>query len=110
MVRSKIPVVNGLDIDSATRCAHYHSDIDVIAIRFKCCGKWFACYECHEAVADHDPAVWPKEEQDQKAILCGVCGHQLTIDEYFNSNSTCPDCRARFNPGCANHYHLYFEI
>jgi uncharacterized CHY-type Zn-finger protein len=41
--------------------------------------------------------------------LCGACGHQLTVNEYLNCNSVCPRCRSQFNPGCANHYYLYFE-
>jgi len=102
--------VQGVDVDPQTRCAHYHSEIDIIAIKFKCCGSWFPCYECHAAVApDHLPQVWPRNEFDQPAVLCGNCGYRLAIDEYLNSGSTCTNCNARFNPGCANHYHLYFE-
>jgi uncharacterized CHY-type Zn-finger protein len=102
-------VVIGVDVDSQTRCLHYHSPSDIIAIKFKCCGKWFPCYECHYAMADHDPLVWPLSEFRQKAILCGACGEQLSIQEYFECGSQCPSCGAGFNPGCANHYHLYFE-
>jgi uncharacterized CHY-type Zn-finger protein len=25
-------------------------------------------------------------------------------------DSICPRCAGAFNPGCANHYHLYFEV
>jgi uncharacterized CHY-type Zn-finger protein len=41
--------------------------------------------------------------------MCGECGNQLSIRKYLNSDSTCPRCESRFNPGCSNHYHLYFE-
>lgn len=101
--------VLGADIDPQTRCLHYHGDLDVIAIKFKCCDQWYPCYECHAAVADHAPGVWPKSEFNKVAILCGACGHQLTTSEYLNCGSACPACSAKFNPGCANHYHLYFE-
>jgi hypothetical protein len=33
----------------------------------------------------------------------------LTIRQYLNRQAVCPVCRARFNPGCALHHHLYFE-
>lgn len=109
MVNSTIDV-KGIDVDAETRCAHYHSEIDIIAIKFKCCGEWFPCFDCHAAIADHEPAVWTKEERNKKAILCGACRHHLTIAEYFECGSRCPRCAADFNPGCANHYQLYFEI
>jgi len=104
------PVVSGVDVDSETRCGHWNTELDIIAIKFKCCGRWYPCFECHAELAGHEPAVWPNEEFDEKAILCGACGHQLTINEYMNCRSICPACNAPFNPGCANHYHLYFEV
>jgi uncharacterized CHY-type Zn-finger protein len=99
----------GKDVDAQTRCAHYHSPVDIIAIKFKCCGDWFPCFECHAENTDHAARVWAIEERDTKAILCGNCGNQLTISEYFKCASVCPKCKASFNPGCTNHYHLYFE-
>jgi uncharacterized CHY-type Zn-finger protein len=41
--------------------------------------------------------------------LCGGCGHQLSVKEYLQCDSVCTKCRRAFNPGCARHYHLYFE-
>ncbi len=102
--------VTGVDIDAETRCDHYHSDLDIIAIRFKCCGVWFPCIACHGELADHAARAWPVNERNTKAILCGKCGHQLSITEYFDSGSVCPFCNSKFNPGCENHYHLYFEL
>ena len=101
--------VKGTNVDAQTRCAHYHKAFDIIAIRFKCCGEWFPCFECHRENAPHQPEVWSAKEFDAKAILCGNCGHQLAIDEYLTSDAACPRCAASFNPGCARHYHLYFE-
>ncbi len=100
----------GIGVDAETRCAHYRSPLDIIAVKFKCCGKWFPCYECHAESETHQPLVWAKNEFHSKAILCGVCGHQLTVGEYLASGSICPQCQSRFNPGCATHYHLYFEV
>lgn len=101
--------VFGKSIDHQTRCVHWHSQLDVIAIKFKCCDKYYPCFSCHEEEADHKHQVWAKTEFDEKAILCGVCGHELSIKEYMDSNNTCTNCQAGFNPGCSNHYHLYFE-
>ncbi|CAN5152354.1 CHY zinc finger protein [soil metagenome] len=99
----------GTDVDAQTRCAHYNSEIDIIAIKFKCCGKWFPCFKCHAGHTNHSAEVWSVEESDTLAILCGICGYQLAISEYFKCASVCPKCFSNFNPGCANHYHLYFE-
>lgn len=104
------PQVLGLDVDSETRCRHYHSENDRIAIRFYCCGNYFSCYECHEAAGCNNPSVWPKEQFHEKAILCGSCGTELSIREYLDCASACPHCAAAFNPGCSLHKHLYFEV
>lgn len=104
------PAVKGKLADEQTRCVHYHSMLDVIAIKFKCCGEYYPCFQCHEEETAHAPEIWKKEEWDEKAILCGVCGLEMTIRQYVSSNNQCPGCNAAFNPGCSRHYHLYFEI
>ncbi len=111
VVNSKINGINifGKPVDNQTRCVHWHSQLDVIAIKFKCCDKYYPCFSCHEETTDHKPEVWPRAEFDTKAILCGVCGTELTINEYMGSDNTCPKCQAAFNPSCSKHYHLYFE-
>lgn len=96
-------------IDAQGRCRHYHSEKDIIAIKFKCCGQWYACIHCHEELADHAPAQWPKEELAEEAVMCGACTTALSIEDYLASGNQCPSCGAAFNPGCANHYHYYFE-
>ena len=101
--------VAGVGVDAETRCAHYDGARDVVAIRFACCGRYFACYRCHRAVADHPATVWPREAFDRAAILCGVCGTELSVEAYLGCNHQCSDCGAGFNPGCANHRHRYFE-
>jgi uncharacterized CHY-type Zn-finger protein len=102
--------VLGVDVDPQTRCAHYHDERDIIAIKFKCCGKWFSCHQCHATLAGHAAQVWSKEEFGEHAVLCGNCGQQLTIGEYLQCESVCPHCERQFNPGCARHHHLYFEM
>ncbi|WP_041121280.1 CHY zinc finger protein [Jeotgalibacillus alimentarius] len=101
--------VYGAVIDSETRCTHYHSEKDIIAIKFYCCGQYFPCVSCHDENGCGHRQVWPAERFSEKAILCGKCGIELTIDEYLQSNSACPSCNSAFNPGCSLHKHLYFE-
>ncbi len=100
--------VHGVEVDPQTRCAHWHGELDIIAIKFKCCGEWFPCFECHASEADHATSLWSEEERDRKAVLCGACGHQLSIQEYFDCDSACPKCESKFNPACVNHYKHYF--
>jgi uncharacterized CHY-type Zn-finger protein len=103
------PAVCGVELDPETRCAHYRSPLDIIAIKMRCCETYYACRECHDELADHAAQVWPRETWDSAAILCGACGTTLTIHQYLQSENRCPACGGRFNPGCRNHYHLYFE-
>ncbi len=101
--------VSGVELDPNTRCLHYHSQIDVIAIKMRCCEAYYACIDCHAALAGHSAQVWRREEWDFKAVLCGVCDTEMSVNEYMESGDRCPNCTAPFNPGCRKHYHLYFE-
>jgi len=103
-------VVHGVGLDSQSRCVHYHGPLDIVAIRFKCCGAYYACKDCHAALADHPIRVWPEEEWDEKAIRCGACGSELTISTYLDGPAACPGCGAGFNPRCALHHHFYFAV
>jgi len=103
-------MVKGKVIDNQTRCAHYHTDLDIIAIKFKCCDTYYPCYSCHKEATDHLAVTWAINERDKKAILCGACGHELTIQEYMASNNTCTSCQSLFNPNCKKHYDLYFTM
>jgi uncharacterized CHY-type Zn-finger protein len=105
-----LPEVRGINLDPQTRCEHYRGPTDIIALKMKCCGVYYACKDCHNALADHQIEVWPEQEWGQRAILCGACGVELTIHQYMKSESRCPGCLAQFNPGCRNHYHVYFEV
>lgn len=101
--------VKGKVVDQKTRCEHYHKEEDVIAIKFYCCGTYFPCYECHEEEGCGDHKVWPKNLFHEKAVLCGNCGYELTIEEYLHGSYICPVCGIQFNPRCALHRHYYFE-
>lgn len=102
--------VSGNVVDSETRCTHYHSELDIVAIKFYCCDTYFPCHSCHEEAGCGGHNVWPKKKFDEKAILCGCCRHELTINEYMTCHYKCPSCKAAFNPGCGLHKGLYFEV
>ncbi|PWU70358.1 CHY zinc finger protein [Gracilibacillus dipsosauri] len=103
-----MPKIYGLTVDNQTRCKHYHNVKDIIAIKFKCCHKFYPCYKCHQECENHSIELWSAKEREEKAIICGVCGVELTINQYINTNH-CLHCKSRFNERCENHYHLYFE-
>jgi len=102
VLRSEDLVVHGRTVDGQTRCVHYHSPLDIVAIRFFCCGKYYPCYQCHDEAEDHVRQVWPRRRFHAKAILCGVCRAELSIERYRTVDG-CPECGSAFNPGCALH-------
>ena len=107
------PLVKGLQVRPNTQCLHWHSGRDVIAIKFKCCQSYYACFECHAAMTNnhHSPQRWPRKEfqTEKDVVLCGKCGELYSIQEYLESGNQCVECGCLFNPGCRLHYHLYFE-
>jgi uncharacterized CHY-type Zn-finger protein len=108
MVESHI-CVSGIDLDAQTRCVHYNGGLDIVAIKMKCCDVYYACKDCHDALANHAIEVWPCDQWGQPAVLCGACGTELSINEYLGCFDKCPTCESLFNPGCRNHYRFYFE-
>ncbi|AMG61275.1 hypothetical protein H6Y62_10515 [Staphylococcus lugdunensis] len=104
-----MPIVYGSIVDHETRCIHYHTQLDIIAIKFKCCQKYYPCYQCHNEHELHEIERWPEHEFDIKAVMCGVCRHEMTINKYMLIEN-CPQCSAHFNNRCKFHYHLYFVI
>lgn len=101
--------VRGVDLDGQTRCAHWHSPRDIVAIRMRCCGVYYACRDCHDVLAGHAAQLWPRAKWDEKAVLCGACAHEMSVREYLECADRCPSCGAGFNPGCRRHHHFYFE-
>ena len=102
------PRVLGVNVDGETRCAHWHSAVDVVAIRMFCCGEYYACKDCHAELAGHPAQVWPRERWQEMAVLCGGCGEEMSVEEYLASGAECPQCGAGFNPRCSLHYGDYF--
>lgn len=101
--------VHGAVVDDNTRCVHYNGPTDIIAIRFRCCGRFYPCFQCHAEAETHPATRWAPTEWAERVILCGACGHTLSIDEY-RGVSGCPACGSAFNDGCRLHAHLYFEV
>ncbi|RDW16225.1 CHY zinc finger protein [Oceanobacillus chungangensis] len=100
--------IYGPIVDDQTRCKHYATEKDIIAIKFNCCGKYYPCYKCHNECESHAISVWKKEEFNELAIICGVCKTEHPIYLYLDTGK-CMNCNATFNEGCKKHYHLYFE-
>ncbi|MDQ0223380.1 CHY zinc finger protein [Streptococcus moroccensis] len=94
----------GLEIDGESRCLHYHSPLDVVVLKCGQCQRYYACYECHDALEDHNfLATGPDVEYP---VLCGVYKTYLTQQEY--QDGACPHCQHPFNPKCALHKSIYF--
>jgi uncharacterized CHY-type Zn-finger protein len=100
-------LVRGAVVDDQSRCVHYRTALDVVALRFRCCGDWYPCVHCHDETVSHPRVVWEPESGDVHAALCGACGTTMSIAHYRLS-AACPACGAGFNPGCARHHALYF--
>jgi uncharacterized CHY-type Zn-finger protein len=101
--------LRGVRVDGLTRCAHYNSAVDVIAIKMQCCGEYFACKDCHDTLADHPLQPWRRDQYAERAVLCGVCKSELSIAGYLESSTQCPICSASFNPRCSEHHDFYFS-
>src|SRR5208282_4687222 len=95
------PEVCGLNLDPQTRCLHYHSPLDIIAIKMKCCATYYACKDCHDALAAHFLEPWPECEWHTPAILCGACRTELTISAYLACNSIAPRAARPSTPAAA---------
>lgn len=101
----------GKVIDNETRCVHWHTDLDVMAIKFKCCKGFYSCYSCHKETTNHPTIKYDlsiQDDRDVQTILCGKCFGAMTFSEYV-SDVRCINCDTAFNPGCKLHYNLYFE-
>jgi uncharacterized CHY-type Zn-finger protein len=116
---SKEVQIHGQVIDAQTRCIHWKSKRDVVALQFYCCRKFYPCSTCHDEEVDsecgrHEVKRWPRDYWGQEAILCGSCKCLMSIWTYIglyesDGETRCPSCSAEFNPGCRGHLGIYFE-
>ncbi|KAL6940858.1 hypothetical protein ACO0QE_004776 [Hanseniaspora vineae] len=113
-------LIKGLLVDDESRCEHWHSDLDVVALKFKCCpAVYYCCYSCHLEVNNIDPETgsapngqhqiekFSRSDDTVKLIMCGACKTEMTFTEY-TKNMKCYNCKHDFNPRCKLHYDLYF--
>lgn len=80
----------GFLVDKQTRCIHYHSKLDIIALQCYDCKKYYACYWCHDSLENHIFEPYPLSLIQDKPILCGVCLKLLTYKQYKESLSVAP--------------------
>ena len=100
--------INGLLVDDQSRCQHYHSTLDIVALKCSGCLKYYACYQCHDSLEEHSFRAYPCQLKQDKVLICGVCRHEMTIEEYQQA-LVCSHCHSAFNPACSKHYDIYFE-
>jgi len=100
---SKIKIWGNLT-DSQGRCEHYHTELDIIANKCGICGKFYACYKCHDEAENHSFGGVEGSEKD--TVMCGVCGKMFSYEEY-SKLSGCSECGSLFNPRCSLHKSCY---
>ncbi|MDK6233907.1 CHY zinc finger protein [Aerococcus sanguinicola] len=97
--------IRGLGLDGQGRCQHYHLPEDILALYCSTCRAYYACYRCHDALANH--AFTPIRSDQADSLLCGAC--RATFDQAtYEALGRCSHCRAAFNPACQRHAGLYF--
>ncbi|GAB3943045.1 CHY zinc finger protein [Corynebacterium tapiri] len=96
----------GVGLDAHGRCTHYASLLDVALNLCGTCDAYFSCHRCHEQLCDHP--FGRLEVEHPAAVACGVCGHTMSLEIY--RKKACPQCGQAFNPACAGHEHLYWQV
>ena len=98
-------LIYGYLTDSCGRCIHYHTPLDIVALKCAQCQKYYACYQCHDALEAHP--FEPTAKSEQAPVLCGNCKQLLSRPQYKRGH--CPYCVADFNPRCQLHFDIYFK-
>ena len=87
-------------LSEKTRCEHWHSALDILALKAACCNRFYACHSCHSACEEHDWLPWPADTSlDMMGLLCGACSKTFSLKQYLSGSSKCPHCDSPFNPG-----------
>ena len=102
-------MIRGSLTDHKGRCIHYNSDVDIVSYRFPNDPHYYPCFQCYEAIHGHFPRNKYNISSEEHAVLCGACKQTIAINEYVQVNH-CPHCHHQFNPGCHDHFHLYFNM
>ncbi|WP_082385509.1 CHY zinc finger protein [Streptococcus phocae] len=94
----------GIACDQNYRCQHYHSELDIVGLKCAACQRYYACFSCHDLLADH--TFHPTNQQEPYPVICGGCHRYLSRCDY--KLGACPFCRSAFNPACHKHSDIYF--
>lgn len=97
--------IYGIKIDQQSRCIHYHTKNDIVALMCRQCQKFYACYKCHDELNNH--TFRPVYANQVHNILCGNCRSLLKYNQY--KLNYCPYCQHSFNPKCIIHHSIYFK-
>lgn len=92
-------LVVGVAVDDETRCAHYRSERDIVAIRFPCCETYYPCFRCHETCVNHDAERWPRGRFNEPAVCCGACGTELSVRTTSTATTSARTVRLCSIPG-----------
>lgn len=98
----------GINVDKEGRCAHYNKFEDIVSYQFPNDNAFYPCHKCYEVIHHHLPKQKYTLDSEYEAVLCGHCNTTIPVNKYIGSDE-CPRCNHPFNPGCKNHYHLYFS-
>lgn len=88
-------------------CPHYASELDIVLNKCAICLTYWPCYRCHALAEDHQFGPMPVAAPD--SVKCAKCGYVMGFYEY-RKTTACPGCGRGFNPGCATHASIYFEL
>ncbi len=115
MIRDYINIgnirVHGIKVDAKGRCAHWHSEKDIVSFQFPGDKLFYPCYQCFIAIHGKKPSTWSlKRDAQKKVILCGNCQNLIDLQTYIQHANNCIHCHHPFNPGCKRHWHLYVHI
>src|SRR5699024_7970441 len=102
-------ILIGKLMDIETRCKSYVSVKDFMEIKFYRCNTFYTFFTGDREQVNHALGNCPKEKFNTKAILCGVCRTEMTIETYMNHNA-CPECGSVYNENCQLHYPIYFDV
>lgn len=96
----------GLGLDAQGRCTHWKSPVDIVANKCAHCGKFYACFRCHDELETHQ--FRPVAATQPDTVLCGCCGQTFAYHEY-QQLAACSNCQHHFNPRCALHAGIYCD-
>jgi uncharacterized CHY-type Zn-finger protein len=98
------PDVYGPTVDEHTRCVHYATELDIIAIRFACCDRYYPLPLCAiPRLTDHPARTVATRASGTSPPSCArMCWTELTIDPLCQAG--CEPLRIREEPEHHGHH------